>query len=270
MSLMFVLGVNMALVVLETFLYALLLVSASTTLYLRFVRHEVPKLLVWNPVVLFTVLISAMSGTHWILTIVDFFDAFVGSEAHADRFFNLQHLLGGLSVLIGDVAIVHRLWLISNHSFSVIIVPILACLGLLIVECATTYVGNQPAAEAQILVWVRATWVLSLNQCFLYRAYGEGTHVPVLIVLLESSAAWSIWGFFFGLTSELGSPLVIIAAGLAPVMVGLTNLVIYLRVELQCTRPQGSDLTGVALTSSASIIPYYASRVSAQIPHGAA
>lgn len=38
----------------------------------------------------------------------------------------------------------------------------------IVVECATTYVGNQPAAEAQILVWVRATWVLSLVQVMLF------------------------------------------------------------------------------------------------------
>ncbi|KAJ7725716.1 hypothetical protein B0H16DRAFT_1895043 [Mycena metata] len=82
----FALGVNMAVVVLESALYALLLVSASTTLYLRFSRHEVPKLLVWNPVVPFTILIAMTSGAHWILTIVRFFDAFLCS-ADVERFY---------------------------------------------------------------------------------------------------------------------------------------------------------------------------------------
>ncbi|KAJ7732694.1 hypothetical protein B0H16DRAFT_175131 [Mycena metata] len=285
MSLKFVLAVNMVAVVLETLFYPLLLVSASTTLYFRFSRHEVPKMLVWNPVVLCTVLISATAGAHWMLNIVRFFHAFLWSadpgrfhlEA-AKRFFSIG------CVLIGDVAIIHRLWLIWNQSLSVIIIPVLGCLGFSIVGRAITYQTFELVAGASLFPtarWMTASWSLPLitntyctglivwKICKTRRTaehvLGDGTLVPVLIVLLESAAVWTIWGLLFAIATEVGSPLQILMADLTPILVGLVNMAIYLRVELQCTRPQ-SDRTGVVMTSGASIIPYYVDRVSTQIP----
>ncbi|KAJ7017297.1 hypothetical protein C8F04DRAFT_471031 [Mycena alexandri] len=298
MSLKFVLAVNVAVVVLESLLYAFLLVSASTTLYLRFSRHEVSKLLIWNPVVLFTVLISAMSGAHWSLTIVRFFQAFLGSDAGRFYLDNSQEeeiaksLLALASTLIGDAAIIHRLWLIWNQSLPVIILPVVTCFGFSIVGCAIIYLVAQPAAGAQVFLtpaagWANTIWILPLvtnvycTGLIIWKMWktkrtvehllGDGTLVSVLIVLLESAAVWTLWGLFFAVTHEIGSPLQTIVAELSPVMVGLVNMVIYLRVELQCTR-EGSARTRVAMTSNASIVPYYVSmnRVSAQIPRSAA
>ncbi|KAJ7770750.1 hypothetical protein B0H16DRAFT_1516343 [Mycena metata] len=272
----FVLGVNMAVVVLESALFALLLVAASTTLYLRFSRHELPQLVIWNPVVLFTILISVTSCAHWSLTIVRFFDAFLWS-ANAERFYldksletqTARSLLTVMSVTMGDAAIIHRLWLIWNRSFPVIILPVMTCSGILTVPVER---------------WVEAGWIINLatniyctglivwkiwkTKRTVEHLLGHGTLVPVLIVLLESAAIWTIWELFFAITNKIGSPLQAIGGDLSSVMVGLVNIVIYLRVELQCTRPQGSDRTGVVMTSSPSIVPYYVNRASAQIPRG--
>ncbi|KAJ7770770.1 hypothetical protein B0H16DRAFT_1516383 [Mycena metata] len=292
----FVLGVNMAVVVLETALFALLLVAASTTLYLRFSRHKLPQLVIWNPVVLFTILISATSGAHWSLTIVRFFDAFLWS-ANAERFYldnsletqTARSLLSVMSVIIGDAAIIHRLWLIWNRSFPVIILPVMTCIGILIMGCISTYLSAQPVAREQLLSvpverWVEASWIITLatnmycTGLIVWKIWkmkrtvehllGDGTLVSVLIVLLESAAIWTIWGLFFAITNEIGSPVQAIGGDLSSVMVGLVNIVIYLRVELQCARPQGSDRTGVVMTSSPSIVPYFVNRASAQIPRG--
>ncbi|KAJ7043999.1 hypothetical protein C8F04DRAFT_1071268 [Mycena alexandri] len=291
MSLKSVLAVNMAIVVLESFLYALLLVSTSTTLYLRFSRHDVPKLLVWNPVVLFTVTISITSGAHWILTVVRFFNAFLGVDAvrfYLDHSYGTdiaRNLLTLISILIGDAAIIHRLWLIWNLSLPVIIVPVLTWVGFLVIQCEIIYVYAQPVAVfARGASWLKANWILLLvtnvycTGLIIWKIWktkrtaehllGDGTFVPVLIILLESAAVWTIWGLFFAVATEVGSLLLFIVGDLSPTIVGLVNMAIYLRVELQCTRPQGSDSSGVAMTSSASIlapnIPYYVNRVSAQ------
>ncbi|KAJ7035153.1 hypothetical protein C8F04DRAFT_1394963 [Mycena alexandri] len=150
----------------------------------------------------------------------------------------------------------------------------------------------QPVAGAQVSLtpaagWANAIWILPLvtdayctgltiwkfckTKRTVEHVLGAETLGPVLIVLLESAAVWTLWALFFAVTREIGSPLRTVARDLSPVMVGLVNMVIYLRVELQCTR-EGSDRTGVAMTSSASIIPYYVSmdRTSPQIPHSAA
>ncbi|KAJ7730121.1 hypothetical protein B0H16DRAFT_1585449, partial [Mycena metata] len=280
----------MAVVVLESALYALLLVSASTTLYLRFSRHKVPNLLVWNPVVLFTILISATSGAHWILTIVRFFNAFLCS-ADVEQFYldNSQEtrtamsLLSITSVFIGDAAIIHRLWLIWNQSLPVIILPGVSSFGLLIIGCARTYLITQPLdrhLSMPVDDWAEAGWTITVVQVMKFplivwkiwrtkrtveHSLGGGTLMPVLIVLLESAAIWTIWVLLFAVTSALGSPLHIMG-DLSPVMVGIVNMIIYLRVELQCARPYGSDHTGVVMTSSAFIGPYYMNRVSAQTP----
>ncbi|KAJ7775561.1 hypothetical protein B0H16DRAFT_1507881, partial [Mycena metata] len=279
----------MAVVVLESALYALLLFSASTTLYLRFSRHEVPNLMVWNPVVLFTILISATSGAHWILTTVRFFYAFLCS-ADIERFYldNSQEtqtamsLLCITSVFIGDAAIIHRLWLIWNRSLAVIILPVVSSFGLLIIGCARTYLIRRHL-PMPVGHWAEAGWTMTLvNNLYctglivwkiwktkhtVENSLGGGTLVPVLLVLLESAAVWTIWVLLFGVTSELGSPLQIIMGDLSAVMVGIVNVIIYLRVELQCARPDGLDRTGVVMTSSISIGPYYMNTVSTQIPH---
>ncbi|KAJ7725686.1 hypothetical protein B0H16DRAFT_278985 [Mycena metata] len=160
----------MTVVVLESALYALLLVSACTTLYLRFSRHEVPNLLVWNPVVFFTILISATSGAHWTLTIVRFFNAFLCS-ADVKRFYldNSQKtqtagsLLSLTSILIGDAAIIHRLWLIWNRSLLVIVLPVMSCFALLINGCASIYLITQPLAPMPVGRWVEAGWTIALG-----------------------------------------------------------------------------------------------------------
>ncbi|KAJ7042145.1 hypothetical protein C8F04DRAFT_1229908 [Mycena alexandri] len=260
----FVLVVNMAVVVLESLLYALVVASASTTLYIRFSRHEVSRLFIWNPVVLFTILISATSGAHWILTIVRFFDAFLGS-ADAGRFFlnnsqeeqTARSLLSLASILIGDAAIIHRLWIIWNRRLPVIILPAVTCFGF---RLSVT----QPAAGAQVFLtpaagWANASWILPLvqvmNQCLLHRAH----NMENLEDKTNSGALIGGWN----------SRVQTIMGDLSPAVVGVVNLIIYLRVELQCTR-DASDRTGVAMTSSASIIPYYVNRASAQIPRSAA
>ncbi|KAJ7750653.1 hypothetical protein B0H16DRAFT_1691552 [Mycena metata] len=299
MSLKLVLAANMAVVVLESLFYGLLLVSASTTLYLRFSRHEVPKLLFWNPVVLFTVFISVTSGAHWILTIVRFFHAFLGS-ADTSRFYldysqvtqTARSLLCIAAVFIGDAAIVslpsfvynlnahdelkiHRLWLIWNRSLPVIIIPVVTCLGLAVNGCTLTYLSAQPAFAGQ----AKASWVLTLvtnlycTALIIWKIWrtkrtvehllGDGTLVPVLIILLESAAVWTICGLLFAITSSIRSPFQVIFTDLSPSVVGLVNTVIYLRVEFQLTRPPASN-------RPASIIPYFVNRVSTQISRGAA
>ncbi|KAJ7732640.1 hypothetical protein B0H16DRAFT_1892972 [Mycena metata] len=310
MSLKFVLAVNMVAVVLESLLYPLLLVSASTTLYLRFSRHEVPKMLVWNPVVLCTVFISATAGAHWILTLVRFFDAFLWS-ADPGLFYSetsqeaetAKGFFAIACVLMGDVAIVsqlsynssehdelkiHRLWLIWNQSISVIIIPVLGSLGFLIVECTITYQTFKPVAPLLSFPaarWVTASWIMPLitniyctgligwkiwkTKRTVEHVLGDGILVPVLIVLLENAAVWTIWGLLFAIAYEVGSSLQTLVADLTPILLGLVNMAIYLRVELQCTRPQ-LHRTGVVMTSNASIIPYYVDRVSTQIPRSEA
>ncbi|KAJ7017299.1 hypothetical protein C8F04DRAFT_1156952 [Mycena alexandri] len=273
------LAVNMATVVLESLLYGLFLVSASTTLYLRFSRHNAPKNCSWpvwtrNPVVVFTVAIFAACSAHWILTVIRFFDAFLG-PVDAHRFYLneskgtqiAKRVLTVISVLIGDAAIIHRLWLIWDQSFLVIVIPGLSWLGILAGGCAITYLYSWPSATHMVAAanWVKANWVLTLgtnvyctglviwnirNRNRAVKELGEGILVPVLMILLESATAWTIWALFFAVTSDIGSPLQFIATDLSPTIVGLANMAIYLRVELECTRP---DPTGLPMTTSASI-----------------
>ncbi|KAJ7171236.1 hypothetical protein C8R46DRAFT_183401 [Mycena filopes] len=273
------LAVNMATVVLESFLYALFLVCASTTLYLRFSRHNAPKESSWpvwtrNPVVVFTVAIFLTCSAHWILTVVRFFQAFLRSESAFYFYIDeskatqiAKRLLTVAAVLIGDAAIIHRLFLIWDQNLLVIIVPVLSWLGILAGGCAIPYLYSRPSAMHLVSAAdaVKANWCLTLITnvyCTGFvvwnirrrnrevRDLGEGVIVPVLIIVLESAAVWTIWAMFFAVTSETGSMLHFLATDLCPTIVGLANMVIYLRVELQCTRP---DPTGVAMTSSSSI-----------------
>ncbi|KAJ7732638.1 hypothetical protein B0H16DRAFT_1580559 [Mycena metata] len=279
------LAVNMVTVVLESSLYGLFLVCASTTLYLRFSRHTAPKDSSWprNPVVVFTVAIFTACSVHWILTVIRFFDAFLGSvdtyQFYSDESKGTQvakRLLTAISVLIGDAAIIHRLWLIRGQSFLVIIIPSLCWLSIFAGGCVIAYLYSWPSTTHMVAAaeWVKVNWALTLatnvyctglviwnirNRNRAVKELGEGVLVPVLVILLESAAAWTAWALFFAVTSDIGSPLQFIGTDLSPVIVGLVNMAIYLRVELECTRP---DPTGLPMTSSTSIFALTTSRPS--------
>ncbi|KAJ6562209.1 hypothetical protein B0H19DRAFT_1026996 [Mycena capillaripes] len=280
------LAVNMATVVLESFLYGTLFVCFSANGYLQISRYRrqrqsSSRIRMWsNPVVLSTVAIFVTCSTHWILTVVRFFHAILAfpDTGATLRYFSdpsevpqlARNALTEISVLIGDAVIVHRLWFIRGRDWRVAAVPVISWLGELTCGIAVAYQFSRYSTNIDFLTsaegWITANWVLTVITniyCTALIAWevwdtsvkgmddGPLMVRSVTAALVESAAIWTLWVVFFAATYLTGSILLYLTTELTPSIVGLVNMVIHLRVGLGWSRtPDGS---GVAMTSSASM-----------------
>ncbi|KAJ7112518.1 hypothetical protein C8R44DRAFT_882287 [Mycena epipterygia] len=272
-------AVSMATVVLESLLYGFLLILFSTNLYLRITRYARPQEfssrggIWWNPIVISNIAIFATCTAHWILTVDCFFLAFLGSAGDPLQFYLdesrptsvARNTLVIVVGLIGDAVMIHRLWLIWNRNLRVMFVPVLSWLGALTDGITVAYSFTQ---SSQTYIMLTASWALTtlINiYCTTFIAWriwktsrmtaevGGGLLMPVFVILIESAAIWTTASIFFGATFLMGSPLAFIGRDLIPMIVGVVNQLIYLRVGLGWSPAEAPDATGAPMTSSASI-----------------
>ncbi|KAJ7106657.1 hypothetical protein C8R44DRAFT_714991 [Mycena epipterygia] len=280
-------AVSMATVVLESLLYGLLLVLFSTNLYLRITRYARPREFVargnlwWNPIVLSSIAIFMICTAHWIITVERFFRAFLGPAGDPLLFYMdasqptsvVSNTLAIAAALVGDVAIIHRLWIIWSRDLRVICLPVLSWLGALTCGIAIVYVFTQSTPTNNKLLaaddaWVTAYWALTtlINiYCTAFIAWriwktsratpevGGGLMMPVFVILIESAAIWTAWAIFFAVTYLTHSTLQFIVRDLTAPILGLVNLLIHLRVGLGWSRAEAPDASGAPMTSSASM-----------------
>ncbi|KAJ7106612.1 hypothetical protein C8R44DRAFT_987267 [Mycena epipterygia] len=280
-------AVSMATVVLESLLYGLLLILFSTNLYLRITRYARPREfasrgeLWWNPIVISNIAIFATCTAHWIITVQRFFRAFLGSAGDPLQFYLddsqltsvVSSTLALVAVLIGDAVIIHRLWLVWTRASRVVFVPALSWLGALACGIVVAYLFTQSTPTNNKFLtadgaWVATYWAFTaiVNiYCTAFIAWkiwktsrataevGGGLLMPVFVILIESAAIWTAWAIFFAATYLTGSMLQFLAKDITPVMIGLVNLLVHLRVGLGWSRAEPSDATGPAITSTASM-----------------
>ncbi|KAJ7106552.1 hypothetical protein C8R44DRAFT_585696, partial [Mycena epipterygia] len=168
------------------------------------------------------------------------------------------------AVLIGNVVIIHRLWVIWNRDLRIVFVPVLSWLGILTCGIAIIYVFTQFIATNNKIstadgAWVTANWALNTlcatnlipNSAFIaWRIWktsraeaevGGGLLMPVLGILIESAIIWTTWEILFGATFWTGSTLQLILSDLTLSIVGLVNLLIHLRVVLGWSHAEASE-----------------------------
>ncbi|KAJ7717979.1 hypothetical protein B0H16DRAFT_433264 [Mycena metata] len=288
------LTVNMCTVVLESLFYGILLVCVCATLYLRFARHKKitgdrtpiwrTRRVWWNPVVIPTVAIFATCSAHWILTVVDFFEAFRSRDnAVALLFYSngsrstqvARSVLSELAVLIGDAVIIYRLWLIGNRNIYIVLIPVICWVGVLVCGTAVAVLFSQSNLEQDPFRtsagnWVTGNWVLTAVTnlyCTALIAWkvwrtnrvmeglGNGVLMHALAILIESAGLWAAWTIFFAVSYQTHLTLRPIVTDLKATTVGLVNIFIHLRVEFgwSSTRESDAAASGGVMTSTASI-----------------
>ncbi|KAJ7112675.1 hypothetical protein C8R44DRAFT_530955, partial [Mycena epipterygia] len=215
------------------------------------------------PVVISNIAIFATCTAHWIINVERFFLAFLGSTEHALQFYRdeshptsvANNTLVIVVKLIGDAVIIHRLWLVWNRDLHVVFVPLLSWLGVLTSGIAVPYLFTQSTPRNNRLLtlaghWLTANWALTAlcatnpiqNSAFIaWRIWktsrvtaevGGGLLMPVFVILIESAAVWTTWTIFFAATFLTGSMLELIVRDLTPLIIGIVNLLIHLRVGL--------------------------------------
>ncbi|KAJ6603568.1 hypothetical protein DFH09DRAFT_1354708 [Mycena vulgaris] len=284
-----ILAVNIATVILQSLLYGIFLVCFFINLYLRVSKYANPKQFRtawWNPVVVSMVAILLTHSGHWILTVVCFAAAVLSGSLDTEaallyygpdssqRTQVVRSALADMTVLIGDAVIIHRLWLIWNRNFSVVVLPIISWVGVLVCGVAVTYLqshGGNDVFATRAGGWVTANWALPMMRVInvyctaliawqiwstsrVVKDLGDGLLMPVLAILVESAAMWTAWAVFFAVAYQTHSLSELIAQDLMPSMVALTNIFIHLRVAFGWSRTstQGTSRSDV-MTSDADM-----------------
>ncbi|KAF7340429.1 hypothetical protein MVEN_01963000 [Mycena venus] len=264
----------------ETFLYGIFIVSFIVAVYLRLSKYTdrtARSGAVWNAITIPTIATFVICSAHWIIGVIRLFKGFGGSEDirsalnflsdPAEPLSAARSILVILNNLIGDAIIIQRLWFIWGRSLRVIIVPVLSWLGIIIAGSVVLYLLTHfgPGNISYTRAWITVGWALTTvtniycTACIAWKiwrtnrvtqAIGGGLLTYVLVILVESAAIWAVWAVFFAVTTQIGSLLEILATDLAPPIINLVNVLIYLRVGLGWSfAPSVDETAGVTMTT---------------------
>ncbi|KAF7326470.1 hypothetical protein MVEN_02614000 [Mycena venus] len=298
-------GVNLAVVVLESLFYGLYFVLALHALYLMVIRRRERRstrasgfpghiqsrsrsgFLSPGAIGAFSLFITVTS--HWLLNVIRLFIAFHHWEdgVGPQRFYsNLSHITEVLkygflvaSMLIGDSLIIHHLFVIWAFSTRMIIVPSITLTGFAVFGVGLTYQlstfsSDDSFFKAAFRRW--ATGVCFFSMCtaaystgFIWyrlwntsrtlRTMSIGSSLGTITRIFIDSAALitsvsftlpthnaenspqafpslpSIWGLFHTVSYQRGSNIQFVAADCVPVVIGISNLLLQLRLHRDLT-----------------------------------
>ncbi|KAF7350182.1 hypothetical protein MVEN_01321000 [Mycena venus] len=263
---------NLASLILESFLYGLLLLLFISTIYFLATRrtlagttqtaqHHLTSLVFLGVTALFLLV-----TVHWSIEIYQAFFAFIhlGSVAAEDAFYAdlaqksevAKGALFSFAVLVGDALVTYRLWVIWGGNRKIVIFPMIALIGLAVAE--TGFVVEMTKWEPRLRgasfdteakPWEATAFVLSLvanlysTACIAFRIWGVKTPKSgsesrlqwFLSILVESAALQTFWLIFGGMTLLFSSNLLkasFIATESFPAILGISNTLIHARVDL--------------------------------------
>ncbi|KAF7325603.1 hypothetical protein MKEN_00409900 [Mycena kentingensis (nom. inval.)] len=289
------LTLEVASLVLETLLYGVFFVLCMTTGYLRLWARGRPQaecsLFAWgcgllHPVMVATLALFVLCTTHWAISVARFFRGLLVSPTPAEftrylaedsqKTFNMNNCLNLLITWVGDMVLTYRLWVIWNRRWPVLVFPITILLCLIAVE--TLLISKLLLPLDKYLVfwhgnrqWYTVSWGLSLTMnvyctgftacrilsaCRASGAMAAKPFLSVLAVLVESAAILIAWTLAFGIVYERRSPLLIVVANLVGIVVGLVNMLVYVRVELSTRDIAGRTVcedVDIVMTNNASL-----------------
>ncbi|KAI0740103.1 hypothetical protein C8Q76DRAFT_706774 [Earliella scabrosa] len=300
---------NMASIVIECTLFGMFLLLSSFSLIILVHRQTNPShnphsgaldhikdartrwravvpLLTKSPLVLANVLFMLMATANWVIGIRRLFVGIVtlgGGQAAIEYYQNLPEptevargaLLFG-AVLLGDVIMTYRTWLVWERNYQVLLVPFMT--NSILVGCGIGMLHDFAMARPDKSVfaadfgrWITGyctatlctnlygTSMISYRICATNRATNrllrandikaEGRHLTgAMAILVESAAMYSAWAISFVILYATGSTLQTVIAGCGPAAIGITFMLITVRAALGWgpnSRPLALDSTRV-------------------------
>ncbi|KAJ7912407.1 hypothetical protein B0H13DRAFT_2660129 [Mycena leptocephala] len=263
-----ILPANLATLVLESFLYGLLLLLFISTVYFfatrrtlagasQTARHHFTSLVFLGLAALFLV-----ATVHWSIVIYQAFFAFIhlGTISAEDAFYAdlaqpsevAKEILFFMAVLLGDALVTYRLWIIWGRNRYVVIFPILALIGFGVaaVDITLQLIKWEPTLRGtpfhkQTLASVATGFVLSLvanlySTGFIIFRISRITKMNstesrlawFLSILAESAALQTIWLTLAAVTLFTASDVYFIGIDNFPTILGISNTLIHARVGL--------------------------------------
>jgi len=270
-------AVNLATLALGSLFYGIYLVLFFISTYLLLRRynatHTSHKSRQNSSVFKSTVFISAILlflvvTAHWTTIIYRSFIAYVALQhgEEAEAFFQdhtqltevIQSCFMSLAVLIGDSLIIHRLWVVWNHSKLVLVVPAVSLItlsvgsfvSLNITAHSTDVFGNPLLKISTVLTLVTNVYCTAFITWKIWRITREsmpylssGTNLShFLVIIVESAGIYACWAVLFAVMYETQSNLQSTVIQTAPALVGIVNALIHTRVGLGWTSEQTQGL----------------------------
>ncbi|KAF7335879.1 hypothetical protein MSAN_02324900 [Mycena sanguinolenta] len=257
------LAVNLAALTCSSLFYGMFVVLFSTSMYLLLGRYlaarrsrNSPQRSIFRSTVFIAAICLFCSVTaHWITTVYRAFLAFIYFEhgAGAVQFYAdaaqvtelLQEGFLMISILIGDSLIIHRLWVVWEHRWAVVVFPICSLAGLTMTSAVSMYTTSRKDVFSD--PWLTSTCTLTLvtnvystalitlkiwNITRVARPIGGSNLRGFLVIVVESAAIYASWAIFFAATYQTRSLVQFVAIQGAPEIVGIVNALIHTRVGL--------------------------------------
>ncbi|KAJ7138207.1 hypothetical protein C8R44DRAFT_767031 [Mycena epipterygia] len=208
------------------------------------------------------ILLFLVVTAHWVTIVYRAFIAYVSLQhgIEAEVFFSdhtqftevVQNSILGLSVLIGDSLIIHRLWVVWSPNKLVLVVPVCTLLTLTV----GTFVSTNTAWHSSDVFsnpWLKMDTFLTLITnvyCTVFITWkiwtitrvsmpSDGTNLRhFLVILVESAAFYAFWAVLFAVAYEVRSNVQSTMIQTAPAVVGIVNALIHTRVGLGWTSEQ--------------------------------
>ncbi|KAF7365742.1 hypothetical protein MVEN_00448000 [Mycena venus] len=272
------LAVNIAAVIGETLLYGILLALFFVNICIRSSWYQSPENFTqqrWNPVFLiFTIALLFCCTAHWLLTIASFLRAvLLSAESHTALIFYVlfspleaaAEIVNFSTICLGDAVVIYRLWIVWCRDLRVTVPAVIIWVTFLAVgsvfqhEVLVTFYQRHESPTETLII---ANFVMTLAAniyCTVLIAWRVWTQTRakelmfVVSVLIESAALYTAWTLFTIISSKLGFNIQGFAVGLTAQVIGLTNMLIYLRVGLEPrTSTPTQEETGIVMTTLVS------------------
>ncbi|KAJ7738739.1 hypothetical protein B0H16DRAFT_1569650 [Mycena metata] len=265
MSSVALLSANLITTVLETLFYGAYVVLATSAVYLTVTRKKgrtaVSSSKMISGVALLSVALFGTVTAHWILNVARLFLAFHNLDdplgprifyadlSHATEVTKYGFLVAAL--FIGDLFLIHRTWAIWGFCTRIIIFPTLTLVGFTtfgvgLTYQLSTYNSTDNIFKSEFRRWTTGICFFSLSTtayttAFVWYKLWETTRtlkelgIPglasIIRIFVDSAALLCAWGLFHVISYQCGSNLQFIAVDCTPVLVGISNILIHLRLH---------------------------------------
>ncbi|PCH42396.1 hypothetical protein WOLCODRAFT_73087 [Wolfiporia cocos MD-104 SS10] len=254
-----ILSVNLATLAMESLLYGIFLMLFGTSTYLLLQRgsqqsqiaSSVTARPIWRtPMFLAAILMAFIVTSHWILTVYRLFDAFINYQGGAEPLIALADLSWRsevvktaflvAAVLLSDIMIIYRLYIVWSYNKLIVIFPMLTWCGL--VACGTgvcwqfaVYSLGQDVFETSAGRWITSDLLIAFR---VWRtrihthSYGGANIMGALAIIIESAALQTSWNLIFFVTYQAKSNIQFTTCDLWAQFCGISFMLINLRVAL--------------------------------------
>ncbi|KAI0358043.1 hypothetical protein OH77DRAFT_1398086 [Trametes cingulata] len=268
-----ILETNLATVCVESAFWGIFFVLATTSLVLfvqRFKDREGPSYSyakLWrSPLFVASCLLLGTVTAHWIVLVRRLFIAFTVFEGGTQPtlfFASLREptevvltALNVVSVVICDLMVIARTWIIWNKATWVVVFPAVTTVGLTVCSITITYLFSQYSSgedlyQSTLGHWVTAGYILTISTNIYgtgmisyrifttskalkhgIRASGGKSIMEALSIFIESAALYAVWGLFFFVTYQAKLSINVLANDCLPAVSGISLMLITLRISL--------------------------------------